>query len=141
VLTPDPNASPSTHRFTTTWNDQPFSVEVDRALAADPDGAKTIAENALDWLGDHLLDLTAACADELLAVYNDEWAEGDDAMEAEQLPIDRDHFRRRLAARSLMLVRDGTLRVAFDDDGMFSDHAVVIETDADRQPVEVFLEG
>ena len=75
-----------------------------------------------------------AAAEHLLELYNDEWSDEDE-------PIDADEFIRRMTLDTIVLKADGSADIDYDDGGMFLGHVIVLSLDADGKPSDATIAG
>jgi hypothetical protein len=62
-------------------------------------------------------------AEELLAIYNDEWNDDD--------PISEEEFMARLTLDDLAVASDGSAELFYQDDNLFAGHTVLVSIGAD----------
>lgn len=136
MLTPWDDGDDAVHRFRTRNNDRTVVVEV--VEQTDP---AAVAADAMEWVRANHFVLKGVAAAALLDDYNEEWAEADEGREDTETALGAADFGARLNLRRLTVLPDRSLRVAYDDGGMFSGHLVVVVVDERRAPVRAVLEG
>lgn len=81
------------------------------------------ARRLLLRLREHEPEARLVAAEELLAIYNDEWNEDE--------PLDEEEFMARLTLDDLSVAPDGSAELFYQDDGLFAGHTVLVSLGAD----------
>jgi hypothetical protein len=77
--------------------------------------------------------LRRAAAREKLALYNEQWSEGE--------KIDADEFARRIALSSVTIHPEGEVELLYEDGGLFAGHWIAVSTDIELQFEHVEIAG
>ena len=75
-----------------------------------------------------------AAAEHLLELYNDEWSDEDE-------PIEADAFMRRMRLESIVLKADGSAEIHYEDGGMFLGHIIVVSLNAEGETQDATIAG
>jgi len=109
-------------------------VELDISVeGVDPDMAIERARQIFPrvQLQEAALRLAAAC--EKLALYNDQWSQGE--------RIDAKEFSRRIALSSITIHPEGEVELWYADGDLFAGHWIAVSTDAELQFQHVEIAG
>ena len=109
-------------------------VELDISVeGVDPDIAIERARQIFPrvQLQEAALRLAAAC--EKLALYNDQWSQGE--------RIDADEFARRITLSSVTIHPEGEVELWYADGDLFAGHWIAVSTDAELQFQHVEIAG
>jgi hypothetical protein len=100
-------------------------TEVALWLGDDVAAGFRLAREGLEWLQDHEGQARGEVAAEMLAVYNEAWADAEG-------PLTRAEFFRRLELVRIGFEEDGTLLLSYDAGDLFGGHVVDAEFGPDR---------
>ncbi|HEX5222252.1 MAG TPA: DUF2262 domain-containing protein [Verrucomicrobiae bacterium] len=78
-------------------------------------------------------ELRRAAAREKLALYNDQWSEGE--------KIDANEFMRRIALSSVTIHPEGEVQLWYADGNLFAGHWIAVSTDSELQFQHVEIAG
>src|SRR5262249_53409725 len=111
---------------------RPLEVEVSARWARSAADAQALANRLVPLLVEARPELTAHCADDLLADYNREWSRG--------VQLDEATFRSMLEMIRIGVMPDGHVRARFGGAGLFRGHDVVVDLDPELRYVYTMLE-
>jgi hypothetical protein len=132
-LTPVESDDVGWHQYTALVDGRPVHVEISARWARTPVDARALADKVVPRIVSDRPELTAYCAEALLADHNREWSDG-----REQL--DEATFRSMLSLIGIGVMPDGHVRARFADAGLFRGHDVVVDLDPDLRYVYTMLE-
>ena len=86
-----------------------------------------LAAERFGWLREHLDELSAYAAAEMLDDHNGgDWCEG--------APIDAAEFVRRMTLTDVAFTETGSFEAYYDDGDLFWGHAILVRVDEDGRP-------
>jgi hypothetical protein len=132
-LTPVESDDLGWHRYTALVDARPLDVEISARWARSPVEARALADQVVARILRDRAELTAHCADALLADHNREWSDGG-------AHLDEATFRSMLTLIGIGVMPDGHVRARFADAGLFRGHDVVVDLDPDLRYVYTMLE-
>ncbi|MBR8835449.1 MAG: DUF2262 domain-containing protein [Stigonema ocellatum SAG 48.90 = DSM 106950] len=90
---------------------------------------------AINWIQDNFESILKYCAENLLELKNESWAD------SEEEKVTEAEFKERLLLESIKIESDGRLEVTFQDGELFWGHLIVVRTDAEYKLNYADIEG
>ena len=90
---------------------------------------------AMDWVKNDFELIKKYCADNLLELKNESWAD------SEEEQVTEEEFKNLLLLESIKIESDGRLELIFQDGDLFWGHLIVVRSDADYKLNYADIEG
>lgn len=92
-------------------------------------------KKGINWVEDNFEEIKTYCADNLLELKNESWADN------EEEQVTEEEFKKLLLLESITIQPSGSLELTFQDGDLFYGHFIVVKTDSEYQLNYADIEG
>lgn len=121
------------------WRGRPIELQLTAATADELQGALAAAHTLWSQQETWSERIQEFAARKLLDIKNDNWADEDE--DGDPLVISSSEFKARMALESIIARGDGTLEFWHEDGGLFLGHAIQVQADLHRGPIDADIVG